>query len=154
MRLTLGFGVGNQGVVIEALGVPEYRAGDIDRIVKGKFTDDIDGGVVEAGQPLCKLRAGRNFNLVRKPPDYLAEGQYLVIAIPAGNQQIGRMLQRPHAAFGRSAQDRVIEIPQEGFYFTHFCRPQIEKNAHTNDIWGEHTPHTQVFSEAAELKIR
>ena len=72
--------------------------------------DDIDRGIVEAGQPPCKLRAGRDFDLVRQPPDDLAKGPYLVVAIAAGDQQIGGMPQRPRAAFGRSPQDRVVQI--------------------------------------------
>jgi len=40
MRLALGAGVGDQSVRLEPLGLLEYGAGDIDRIVKGKFMDD------------------------------------------------------------------------------------------------------------------
>ena len=80
MRLAFGAGVGDQGVGLEPLGLLEHGAGDIDRIVKGKFMDDIDRGPVEAGQPPktsgnssvppsgqppCELRAGRDFDLVR-----------------------------------------------------------------------------------------
>ncbi len=86
MRLTLGLGVGNQGVGIETFGVPEYGAGDIDRIVEGEFVDDVDRCVVDLRQPCCKFGAGRNFNLIREPPDDLAKGACLVVAVPAGNQ--------------------------------------------------------------------
>jgi hypothetical protein len=37
MRLALGLGGGNQCVVVEPLGLPQHRAGDVDRIVEGEF---------------------------------------------------------------------------------------------------------------------
>src|SRR5258705_9025300 len=86
MRLALGAGVGNQSVRLEPLGLLEYGAGDIDRIVKGKFMDDIDRGVIETGHPPCKLGTGRDFNRIRQQSNYLAKGPYLVVAIPAGDQ--------------------------------------------------------------------
>ena len=86
MRLTFDAGVGNQGVSLESFGFPEDGTGDIDRIVKSKFMDDIDRGIVEVGQPVCKLCAGGDFNLIRKPPDDLAKGPDLVVTIPAGYQ--------------------------------------------------------------------
>src|SRR5229473_8148524 len=151
MRLAFGADVGHQGVSLEALGLPEYRAGDLDRIVKGKFMDDIDRRLVDACQPLCKLRAGGNFNLVRQSPDDLAEGPYLVITIAAGDQQIGGMPQRPHAAFGGSSQDRLVEIPQKRFYLIHFSSPKSQKT-HTNDIRVEPYPRTREFSVKAADK--
>ena len=62
--MAFGGGVGNQGVIVELLGLPEYGAGDIDRIVKGKLVDDVNRGIVEGGQPFCKLRTGGDFNLI------------------------------------------------------------------------------------------
>ena len=104
MRLALGADVGDQGVRLEPLGLPQDRAGDLDRIVEGEFVDDIDRGIVEAGQPLRELRAGRDFDLVREPSDHLAEGPDLVVAIAAGDHQIGGMPQRPQ---------RLSAVPRE-----------------------------------------
>jgi hypothetical protein len=49
--LAFGGGVGNQGIIVELLGLPEHGARDIDRVVKGKLVDDVDRGIVETGQP-------------------------------------------------------------------------------------------------------
>ena len=84
MGLAFGGGVGNQGVIVELLGFAEYGAGDIDRIVKGKLVDDVDRGIVEVGQPFCKLRAGGDFNFIGQTPNDLAKGPYLIVAIAAG----------------------------------------------------------------------
>ena len=86
MRLTFGAGVGNQGFGVEPRRLPEDGARDFDRIVKGEFVDDLVWSVVSPGQPPCKLGAGRDFNLIRKAPNDLAKGPYLVVAIPAGYQ--------------------------------------------------------------------
>ena len=123
MGLALGADVGNQGVGLEPPGLPQDGAGDLDLIVKGKLVDDIDRGIVEAGQPPCELRARRDLNLVGEPPDHLAEGPDLVVAVAAGDHQIGGMPQRPHAAFGRSSRDRLVEIPEKRTYLAHLGRP-------------------------------
>ena len=111
MGLAFETGIGDQGIRLEPLGVAEYGAGHFDRVVKGKFVDDIDRGAVELGQPLCKLCAGHHFDLIRKPTDHLPERPYLVVAVAAGDHEIGSVAQRPQAAFSRSARNRVIDIP-------------------------------------------
>ena len=65
MGLALGADVGDQGIGLEFVGLPEYRPGDFDRIVKGELVNDIDRRLVEAGQPPCKLGAGRDLDLIR-----------------------------------------------------------------------------------------
>jgi hypothetical protein len=111
MRLAFGADISDQGVSLEPHGLLQYGGGDLDRIVKGKFMDDIDRSIVEASQPPCKLGAGGDFDLIREPADHLAKGPYLVIAKPARYQEIGGMPQRPRPAFGGSPQDGVVEIP-------------------------------------------
>ena len=142
MGLALGADVGNQRVSLEPPGLLQDGAGDIDLIVKGELVDDIDRGIVEAGQPPCQLRARRDFNLVRQPPDDLAEGPYLVVTVAAGDHQIGRMPQRPHAAFGRSSRYRLVEIPEKGTYFAHHADLKSQQSR-TNRP--RHTPADAIF---------
>jgi hypothetical protein len=86
MRLTFGSNVVNQGSNVEPPGVPKDRAGDIDRIVKGKLIDDFDRGIVDASQPLGELGASRDFNLAGQPSDHLSEGPNLIFGVRAGDQ--------------------------------------------------------------------
>ena len=111
MGLALGPGVGDEGANIEPLGVPQDRARDIDRVVKGKLADDIERCVIGAGQSPCELDPGRQFDLLGEAADGFAKNPDLVLGKPSGNQQIGRMPQRPQTAFGGSAQDGVIKLP-------------------------------------------
>ena len=113
MGLAFGPGVGDEGAHIEPLGVPQNRARDIDRVVKGKLADDTERGVVGAGQSPCELDPGRQFYLLGEAPDRFAKNPDLVLGKPSGNQQIGRMPQRPQTAFSRSAQDGVVKLPQK-----------------------------------------
>ena len=120
MRLALGADIGDQRVGLEPPGLPEYGTGDLDLVVEGEFVDDIDRGAVEGGQPPRQPRAGRDFDFVREPPDDCAEGPYLVIAVAAGDHQVGGMPQGPHPAFRRASRDRLVEFPEKRFYLVHF----------------------------------
>ena len=60
----LDLAIGNQGSVIKSFGLPQYSTCDINRIVKGKFVDDIDRRIVGAGQSLCELGAARYCNIL------------------------------------------------------------------------------------------
>ena len=53
-----------------------------------------------------------DLDLVREPPDHLAERQHLFFTVAARDQKIGRVPERALAAFGRAAQDRLVEILQ------------------------------------------
>ena len=151
MRLAFGADIGHQSGGLEPLGLPQHGAGDLDRIVKGKLVDDVDRRAVEAGQPLGKLRAGRDFDLVRQPPDDLAEGPYLVVAVAAGDQQIGGMPQRPRAAFGGSPLHGVVEILQKRFYLTHFLGSPGSRQTRTQALFGSnHIPQTRFFRKSGE----
>lgn len=110
MRLAFGAGIGDQRIGLEALGLPEYRAGDIDRIVKGKLMDDVDRGAVEASELSGKLRAGSDFDFVRQSSDHGAECPYLVVAVAAGNHDVSGMPQGPLAAFGRASGDSLLKL--------------------------------------------
>jgi hypothetical protein len=94
--------IGNQSSGIETFGLPKYGTCDVNRIVKGKFVDDVDGCIVGASKSLCELGAGRYFDVLLEPPYYLAKHPDFVIGIAAGYQYIGRIPQRSLAAFGRS----------------------------------------------------
>ena len=89
--LALGADIGDQRIGLEPLGLPQHGTGDLDLVVKGELVDDIDRSLVEAGEPLGELRAGRHFDLVREPPDHLAKGPDLVVAVIAGDHQVGGM---------------------------------------------------------------
>jgi len=65
--------------------MPKDWAGDIDRIVKGKFIDDIDRSIVSASQSLGKLDARRHFNLVGQSFDHFSKRPDLIFSIPARN---------------------------------------------------------------------
>jgi len=93
--------------------------------------DDVDRGTVEAGQPLGQMRARGDFDLVRKPPDHLAEGPDLVVAVAAGNHQVGGMPQGPLAALGRTSRDGLVEIPEKRIVFSHFGNLKSRQNART-----------------------
>src|ERR1700736_6885574 len=104
MRLTPGAGVGDQGRVIEPAGRFEHWSSDRDRIVEGELTDDIDRRAVEMRKAFRKLRANLDLDLLREPPDHLAEGQDLLVAVASLDQKIGRMPQRARPARFRAAQ--------------------------------------------------
>jgi hypothetical protein len=91
MRLAFQIDIGDQGVRFDPLRILEYGSGDFDLVVKRQFVNDIDRGIVDAGQPLRELRAGCDFDLVREPPDDLAKGRDLFVAIAAGYQKISRV---------------------------------------------------------------
>ncbi len=59
------------------------RARNINRIVKGKLIDDIDGGIVGMGKPLGELGSGRHLNFVRQSPDHLTENPDLIFGVAA-----------------------------------------------------------------------
>ena len=110
MRLALGFGIGDEDVAVEPLGMRQHRSCDLDRIVEGEFVDDVGRRTTELGHAAGELRARSKLDLLRQAPDHLAEGADLVLAIAAGDQKIGRIPQRSLAAFSRSPRDRVIKI--------------------------------------------
>ncbi len=109
MRLALEAGVGDHGIGFETFGFLEDGSGDIDRIVKGKRVEDIDRRVVEVGQPLRELHAGRDLDLAREPADDGAEGLDFILAKAAAGHQIGGMPQRTLPAFRRSARNDLVE---------------------------------------------
>src|SRR5206468_1054964 len=114
----------------EPLRIAEYGSGDLDFVVECQLVDDIDRSAIEAGQLFRKLGTSRDFNLVSQPPDDRAKGPYLVIAVTAGDHQIGSMPQRPHTAFRRSARDRLVELTKVGFQFTHLGGPWTSASGH------------------------
>jgi hypothetical protein len=122
MRLVLGADIGYQSIRFELDRLAQDRTGDLDRIVKGEFVDDIDRGLVEPRQLLGELGAGRDFNFVGETSDDLAKGPDLVLAIAAGDHQIGGMPQRPRAAFSGSPLHGFVEIPKKRFLLSHFGR--------------------------------
>ncbi len=158
MGLALGADVGDQRVRLELVGLPQDRAGDIDRIVEGEFVDDIDRGLVEAGQPPRQLGAGRHFDLVREPSDDLAEGPDFILAVAAGDHQVGGMPQRPGAALGGPPRHRLVEIRKKRFCRTHFLQT-LDRNqpAQICARWNS-SGQTRVFrkvgKEVLSLKIR
>ena len=113
MALAFGPCVGDQRANIEPLGVPQDRTGDIDQIVKGKLANNTERCVVGAGQSLGELDPRRHFDLLGEASDRFAKNPDLVLGKPSGNQQIGRMPQRPQPTFGRSSQDGLIKLPQK-----------------------------------------
>ncbi len=123
MRLLLGADIGHQGIRLELYGIAQDRTGNLDRIVKGEFVDDVDRSLVEPRQLLGELGAGCDFDLVGETSDDLAKGPDLVLAIAPGDHQIGGMPQRSRAAFSGSPLDGFVEIPQKRFLFSHFNRP-------------------------------
>ena len=146
VRLAFGADVGDQGVSLEPLGLPEDGTGDIDRIVKGKFMDDIDRGIVEAGQPPCKLRPGRNFNLIRESPDYLAKGPYSSsLYRPAINKSVvcHNARKRLSAVPRKTASSRSLRND-----FTSLIWQTLNRSKRAQTISGlKHTRHTQVFGK-------
>src|SRR5258708_24440061 len=150
MRLVFDAGVGNQGGGLERLGLAEEGSGDLDLGVKGKRVDDIDGGLVEGGELLRKLRARRDLDLVREPPDALAKSPYLVFAVAAGDHQVGGMPQRPQPAFRRSTRDRLVKILQERFFVIHFGSLKSRTNAQSAVSGSQDTPNTRFFSKGGE----
>jgi hypothetical protein len=65
--LAFGGGVGNQGIIVELLGLPEHGARDIDRIVKGKLVDDVDRGIVETSRFESCARAATSISSANRP---------------------------------------------------------------------------------------
>ena len=70
-----------------------------------------------------ELRPRGDLDLVGKPADDLAEHADLVVAIAAGDQNIGRMPQRLRPAFVGAARDRVVQILQKRFCPVHLDNP-------------------------------
>src|SRR5258708_14020697 len=150
MGLAFDAGVGDQGVRLQPLGLPEDGTGDLDLVVKGKLVDDIDRGLVEAGDLLRKLRARRDLDLVREPPDDLAKSPYLLFAVAAGAHQVGGMPQRPQPAFRRSTRDRLVKILQARFFLIHFGSLKSRTNAQSSVSGSQDTPNTRFFSKGAQ----
>jgi hypothetical protein len=75
--------------------------------------------MVERRHPLRELGAGDELDLVGEPIDHLAEGRDVLLAIAAGDQEIGRVPQGPRAAFRRPARDRLFEVPKHRFGLIH-----------------------------------
>ena len=113
MRLALGAGIGDQGIRLKPLGLPEHGAGDIHRIVKGELVEDVDRGTVETSELPCKLRAGRDFDLVGEPADHRTECPYLVIAVATGDHHVGGVPQSALAAFGRTSRNSFLKLPEK-----------------------------------------
>ena len=119
VRLALRSGIRNQGHVIELFGFLQDRSGNLDRVVEGQLVNDVDRRFVVARNPLSKLCAGRDLNLIGETANDLAERLYLFVAITARDHQIGRMPQGLGAAFGRAARNRVVKILKIGFCLSH-----------------------------------
>jgi hypothetical protein len=86
MLLTFSSGIGNQGPAIESLGLTKDGTGDVNRIVKSQFFDDLDRGIVGTSQSPRELDASRCFNILLQPAYYLSEHPDFVVGIPAHDQ--------------------------------------------------------------------
>ena len=72
-------------------------------------------------------------SLVRQAADHLAEGIDFVVAVAAGNQQVGRMPERPRTPFWRAARDCLIELVQKRIAHAHFEKPLTLTTAQAPD---------------------
>ncbi len=112
MGLALDAGIDHQRIVVEPFRVPQHRTGDFDRIVKGELMDDLDRRVVDRRQTLRELGARGKLDLVGETIDHLAERRNILFAIATGNQKIGRVPERPRAAFRRPSRDGLLQVPK------------------------------------------
>jgi hypothetical protein len=62
--LTFGSNSGNQRLGIKPLGMLKDRARYINRIIKGKYHDDVERGIVEVSHSLSELGSGCQLNFV------------------------------------------------------------------------------------------
>ena len=73
----------------------------------------LSGAWSQAAISFGELRPRGDLDLVGEPPDDLAEHADLVVAVAAGDQDVGRMPQRLRPALVGAARDRVVQILQK-----------------------------------------
>ncbi|MEY9118491.1 hypothetical protein ABIE86_007223 [Bradyrhizobium diazoefficiens] len=110
MRLALGKGALDQHLLVETGGVAQHGTGNRDLVVESELFDNIERSVIAGRHQFGELRPRGNLDLVGKPADDLAEHADLVVAVAAGDQDVGRMPQRACPAFVGAARDRVVQI--------------------------------------------
>src|SRR5579863_5689337 len=125
MALALGSCVCHQRFGVDPFGLPEHRAGDVDRIVKSELVDDLDRRVVAGSELVCEPHARRDFDIFGKPSDDFAKGPDLILGIAAGNQDIGGVPERLQTAFSRSAGYRILQFRQKRLWFGHPIRSML-----------------------------
>jgi len=91
MLLAFASCIFNQHFDIEPLGLPKDRTGNVDRIVKCKFSDYVERCVVAGCELVCEANARGNFDFFRKSTYDFAESPNLVFGIAAGDKNIGRV---------------------------------------------------------------
>ncbi|MGY4622299.1 hypothetical protein ACVWY3_000055 [Bradyrhizobium sp. USDA 4486] len=123
MRLAFGQGALDQHLLIDAVGIAQHGAGDLDLVVEGELLDDVERGVIAGCHQLGELRPRRHLDLVGEPADDLAEHADLVVAVAARDQDVGRMPQRLRAALVGAARNRVVQILQKRFRPVHLDHP-------------------------------
>ena len=68
MRLALDADIGDQRIRLQPLGLPKNRAGDLDRIVKSQFMDDVDRSTAKRASRFAKCaRAVTSISSASRP---------------------------------------------------------------------------------------